>query len=194
MDQLSGADPFRDLRLKSISHCVGTRTRRVLMGHVVNVYVLEAIATSQVLGGPAKCGHHYFGSSVSEQPPLRHNGRWKACPRDGTAFLGAHSTDWECGQPESVEHKRIGLETGRNAAPSGRQPRRQSARGSLCRDVSRLERAHPRCWRDPDPSPLLGTALTAAFRWLQISWPDCCTVGEWDLATVVRQPDAPISS
>jgi hypothetical protein len=47
---------------------------------------------------------------------------------------------------------------------------------------------------DPDPSPLLGTALTAGYRWLQIACQDCRTVGEVDLATLDRHPETSISS
>jgi hypothetical protein len=38
---------------------------------------------------------------------------------------------------------------------------------------------------DPDPSPLIGTALTASDRWLRIACQDCRMVGEVDLATLM---------
>ena len=47
---------------------------------------------------------------------------------------------------------------------------------------------------DPDPSPSLGTALTAGFRWLQVVCQDCRTVGEIDLTLLDRHPEASISS
>jgi hypothetical protein len=69
-----------------------------------------------------------------------------------------------------------------------------TAREARCVETCRTWNERIRAGGDLNPSPLLGTALTAGFRWLQISCPDCCTVGEVDLATVVRHPEAPISS
>jgi hypothetical protein len=45
---------------------------------------------------------------------------------------------------------------------------------------------------DPDPSPAIGTALTAGFRWLQIVCQNCRTVGEVDLAVFDRHPETPV--
>jgi hypothetical protein len=68
------------------------------------------------------------------------------------------------------------------------------AREARCVETCRAWNERVRAGGDPDPSPLLGTALTAGFRWLQISCPDCCTVGEVDLAALSRHPEAPVSS
>jgi hypothetical protein len=38
---------------------------------------------------------------------------------------------------------------------------------------------------DPDPSPLIGTALTVSDRWLRIACQDCRMVGAVDLATLI---------
>jgi len=45
---------------------------------------------------------------------------------------------------------------------------------------------------DPDPSPLLGTALLAGFRYFQVVCPNCRTIGEVDLATLDRHPETPL--
>jgi hypothetical protein len=47
---------------------------------------------------------------------------------------------------------------------------------------------------DLDPTPLIGTALTAGFHWLQIACPGCRTVGEVNLALIDRHPEASLSS
>jgi len=45
---------------------------------------------------------------------------------------------------------------------------------------------------DPDPSPLLGTAITAGYRYLQVVCPNCRIAGEIDLVTLDRHPETPI--
>jgi hypothetical protein len=89
---------------------------------------------------------------------------------------------------------------------SGRSPNRASADRHFSENRAR-ERRQERCiasceaWNerlrrggDPDPSPRLGTALTAGFRWLQIICPDCRTVGEVNLAALDRHPEASLLS
>jgi hypothetical protein len=96
-------------------------------------------------------------------------------------------------QPQGLDHARIELETGRNAAPNGCHRRCQSTASPLRGDVSRLERAHPR-WRKSGSVTVTwdrtddGVPLASDF------CPDRCTVGEMGLATVVCHPEAPISS
>jgi hypothetical protein len=88
----------------------------------------------------------------------------------------------------------------------GRSPNRASAERHFGENHA-TERRQERCiasceaWNerlrrggDPDPSPLLGTALTAGFRWLQIACPDCRSVGEVNLAALDRHPEASLSS
>jgi hypothetical protein len=70
----------------------------------------------------------------------------------------------------------------------------ENARCARCVESCRAWNERVRAGGDPDPPPLIGTALTAGFRWLQISCPDCRTVGEVDLASLDRHPEASISS
>jgi hypothetical protein len=68
----------------------------------------------------------------------------------------------------------------------------RTARQARCVEMCRLWNERVRGGGDADPSPLLGTALTAGFRWLQVLCPNCRTVGEVDLAVLDRHPETPI--
>jgi hypothetical protein len=69
-----------------------------------------------------------------------------------------------------------------------------SARTAHCVETCRAWNERLRAGADPDPAPLLGTALAAGFRFLQVTCLDCQTIGEVDLATVDRHPEASLSS
>jgi hypothetical protein len=69
-----------------------------------------------------------------------------------------------------------------------------SARQARCVETCLSWNERLRAGGDPDLSPLLATALTAGFRWLQVLCPNCRSVGEVDLAVLDRHPETSIYS
>jgi hypothetical protein len=68
----------------------------------------------------------------------------------------------------------------------------ESARQARCVETCLEWNERLRAGEDPDSSPLLATALTAGFRWLQVQCPNCRSVGEVDLAGLDRHPKTSI--